>query len=88
VDAAAHTAAEETHDTVAKPQGVVPVLSLPTHWGFDRKDQLDPEGLGEILLRGTLEPMLLIHSRLGGKEDTASPGASPIAPRLRLEAVE
>ncbi len=32
--------------------------------------------------------MLLVHSTLGGKEDSKTPGARPIAPRLRMEAME
>ena len=35
-----------------------------------------------------LESVLLVHPKLGGKEDSAPPGASPIASGLRLEAVE
>lgn len=44
--------------------------------------------LGGILCGWPLQPMLLIHSRLGREEDSAPLGQGVSAPRFRLEAVE
>ena len=44
-----------------------------------------PTRLGELLRRRTLEPVLLVYSRLGSKEDSKTPGARPKAPRIWLE---
>ena len=88
MDAVAHAAAEKAHRAVTETQSVVPSLQISADPGIGRKDQSDPAGLGELLLGRTRESVHVVHSKLGGKEDEASPGASPIASRLRLEAVE
>jgi hypothetical protein len=44
--------------------------------------------VGKILCRGPLEPVLLVHPKLGGEEDPAPLGESQPAPRLWMEAVE
>jgi len=88
VDAVAYAAAEKAHGTVAETQAVVSSLQIPADTGVGREDQLDPAGLGELLFVRALESVLFVHPKLGGKEDTAPPGASPTASRLRLEAME
>ena len=88
MDAVAYATVEKAHGAVAETQGVVPSLQIPDDAGIGRKDQSDPAGLGEPLLVWTLESVLVVHPKLGGTEDSAPPGASPIASRLRLEAVE
>ena len=88
MDAVAYAAVEKAHGAVAETQGVVPTLQIPANTGIDRKDQSDPARLGKLLLGWALESVLVVHPKLGGTEDSAPPGASPIASRLRLEAVE
>ena len=44
--------------------------------------------LEKVSKRVNDDDVILVHSRLGGKEDSASPGARPFAPRFRLEAME
>ncbi len=79
---------EKAHGAAANTQDVVPSLSVPAHRSIDQEDQSDPTGLGELLCGRTLEPLLLVYSKLGGKEDSETSGARPTAPRLRLEAME
>ena len=69
-------------------QGDFPKPSVPARQRGDCADQSDPARLGEVLCGRPLEPVLLVHSRLGREEDSAPPGASAPASRLRLEAVE
>jgi hypothetical protein len=88
VDAVAYAAVEKAHGAVTETQGVVPTLQIPADTGIGRKDQSDPAGLGELLLVWAFESVLVVRSKLGGTEDSAPPGTSPIASRLRLEAVE
>ena len=88
MDAVAYATDEETHGSVAQAQDLVPTLPLPAYWIVDRKDQSHPTRLGELLRRRTLEPVLLVYSRLGSKEDSKTPGARPKAPRIWLEAME
>ncbi len=54
----------------------------------DREDQSHLAGLGELLRDRTIEPVLLVHSLVGGKEDPETLGQSPTAPWLWLEEVE
>jgi hypothetical protein len=88
VDAIAYAAVGKAHSAAAEAQSVVPTLQIPTDAGIDRKDQSDPARLGKLLLGWALESVLVVRPKLGGTEDSAPPGASPIASRLRLEAVE
>ena len=88
MDAAAHAAAGKAHSAIAETQDVVPSLQISADPGIGRKDQSDPAGLGELLFGWARESVHVVHPELGRKEDEASPGTSPIASRLRLEAVE
>ena len=51
-------------------------------------DQSDSAGLGALLCRGRLLPMLWLHQRLGGKESAAASDACAEPQRLWLEEVE
>ena len=51
-------------------------------------DQPDSAGLGALLCRGRLLPMLWLHQRLGGKEGAAASDACAESQRLWLEEVE
>ena len=50
--------------------------------------QSDPARLGAVLCGRSFESLLLLHPRLGGKEDSVPLGSSKPAPRFRVEAVE
>ena len=54
----------------------------------DRVGQPDSARVGELLCSRTLEPLLFVCQRLGGKEDPAASDACPEAEGLRLAAVE
>ena len=85
----ADAAAEEAHGAAAEAQGRASDAIDPSRSdGLIAEDQSDPAGLGELLRGRALESVLLVHPKLGGEEDSATPGASPIASGLRLEAVE
>ena len=88
MDGTANTADEETHSVIAKTEGPFPSLSVPTCNAGDRYYQPNIAWLGELLCIGSFEPMLLVYSTLGGKEDQAAPGKGSLASGLRLEAVE
>ena len=80
--------AQETDGAVGKAQGDLPTVYQPTCKQGDRTDQSDPARMGELLCRGTLEPVLFDDRRLGGEEDSATLDACPAPQRLRLEKVE
>src|SRR4029077_21077690 len=88
MDAASHPAGAKADGAVAHAQAGFPQPSVPAHQRGDCKNQPDAAGLGTILCRWPLEPMLLLHSRLGRKEDSAPFGAGQSASRFWLEAVE
>ena len=88
MDATANTADEETHSVIAEAKDPLPSLSVPTCKAGNRYDQPDIAWLGELLCIWAFEPVLLVYSTLGGKEDQAAPGKGPSASGLRLEAME
>ncbi len=88
MDAATHAARQEADGIAAQAQGDFPRFSIPAGRRADRKDQSDSARLGEILCRGSLKSVFLVHPRLGREEDSAPSGQSLSAPRLRMEAVE
>ena len=69
-------------------QGDLPGLSIPAGGRGDREDQSDPARLGEVLRDRPLEPVFLLHPKLGRDEDSAASGAGVPASRFRLEAME
>ena len=56
-------------------------------WG-PIENQSNPARLGELLCHRAFESLFLLHPPMGRKKDPTPPGQSPIASRLRLEAVE
>ena len=62
--------------------------SVPARRRGDCAYQSHPAGLGAVLCVRPLQPMLLVHPRLGREEGSAPPGAGTPASRLRVEAVE
>jgi RNA-directed DNA polymerase len=72
---AIHAEAEEAHDVAAQAQGDVPTFSVATAGSGGGPHQPGVARLGCILDRA-LEQLLQLHQRLGGKEGTASFGAS------------
>src|SRR6202521_5999246 len=88
MDAASHPAGEKADGAVAHAQADFPEPSVPASQRGDCTNQPDTAGLGAVLCARSLEPVLLIHPRLGRKEDSAPSGARAPASRFRLEAVE
>jgi hypothetical protein len=76
MDAVADAEGQEANGSSTQTQGSVPKPSLTTGERFDRSDQSDHTGLGELLCSGQLQPMLLVYPQLGGKEGAASSGTS------------
>jgi len=85
---AVHAQAEEAHGVTATAANGLSALPVPTCERRRQDHQPDSAGLGELLCHWPLESVLSIRQALGGAEDTASPDASPEAPRLWLGAVE
>src|SRR6185295_14725061 len=88
MDAAAHAAAQEADGVAADAQARVSKPSVPARRRGDCPHQSDSARLGAVLCGRPLQPVFLVHSRLGGKEDSGPPGAHVPASRVRLEAVE
>ena len=86
--AALHAQAQEANGDVGQAPGHLPPLPIPTGGSGHELDQPDPAGLGELLRGGSLQSVLQLRPRLGGKEDQAAHDASPETPGLRLEEVE
>src|SRR5262245_63347451 len=87
-DAASPPAGEKADGAVAHAQTDFPQPSVPADQRGDCENQPDAAGLGAVLCRRALEPMLLVHSRLGREEDSAPYGAGQSASRFWMEAVE
>ena len=83
-----HAEAEEADGAPAQVEGDIPALRVPTGGSGDRPDQPDPAGMGALLCRGRLPPMLWLYQRLGGKEGAAASDACTESQGLRLEEVE
>ena len=88
MDAIADAEGEETDGPATEAQRGLPKSSLPTSIPGDRTDQSDIARLGELLCFWAFEPVFLVHSLLGRKEDPAPLGESATTPGLWLEAVE
>ena len=67
-----HADAEEADGASAQAEGDIPALRVPTGGSGDGADEPDPEGMGALLCRGRLPPMLWLYQRLGGKESAAA----------------
>src|SRR6516225_7539458 len=86
---AAVIAERQEADGIAQPaQGDLPGFSFPAGGEGDREDQPDPAWLGEVLRDRPLQPVFLVHLKLGRDEDSASLGSGVPTSRLRLEAME
>src|SRR5215470_14565472 len=88
MDAAIVAERQEADSLAGQTQRDFPGLAISAGGRSDRTDQSDSARLGEIFRCGPLQSELLIHPRLGRKEDSAPSGQGVSAPRLRLEAVE
>src|SRR6516225_9978277 len=83
---AAVIAERQEADGIAQPaQGDLPGFSFPAGGEGDREDQPDPAWLGEVLRDRPLQPVFLVHPKLGRDEDSASFGSGvPTCPwRIR-----
>jgi len=83
-----HAEAEEADGAPAQVEGHLPALRVPTGGAGCRSDQPDSAGLGALLCRGRLLPMLWLYQRLGGKEGAAASDACVESQGLGLEEVE
>src|SRR5712691_5712468 len=88
MDAAADPAKQEADGVAADAQARVSKPSVPARCRGDCPHQSNPARLGALLCGRPLQPVFLVHSRLGGEEDSDPPGARAPASRVRLEAVE
>src|SRR5712691_4291219 len=88
MDAAAYPANQEADGVAAHAQAAVSKSSVPANRRRDWPHQSHPAWMGAVLCGRPLQPVFLVHSRLGGEEDSDPPGARAPASRVRLEAVE
>src|SRR5438034_8772712 len=88
MDAALYPAWEKADGAPAHAQADLPQSSVPANQRGDCENQPDAAWLGAVLCRRPFEPVLLVHSRLGRKEDSAPFGAGQSASRFWLGAVE
>ena len=88
MDAASHPTGEKADGPSRDAQADFPTPSVPAHQRGDCENQPDSAGLGAVLCGRPFEPVLLVHPRLGRKEDSAPSGARAPASRFRLEAVQ
>jgi len=80
--------AAEAEGTFCRAQGNLPAACQPASGRGDGDNQSHPTGVGELFPDWVLESMLLVGSRLGRSEDTASSDAVPARQRQGLEEVE
>ena len=80
---------DQTAGNILRRHGVPPAPKRKhtTSWKDFIRAHMDVL-VGEIFCCGSLQPMLLLHPRLGRKEDTAPLGKSPRAPRAWLETIQ
>ena len=83
-----HAEAEEADGAAAQAEGDIPALRISTGGSGGRLDQSDSAGMGALLCRGGLLPMLWVYQRLGGKEGAAASDACAEPQGLWLEEVE
>ena len=88
MDAVADAEGQEADGIATQAQGGFPKASLAAGGRADRRDQSDLARLGELLCGGPLEPVFIVHPRLGGEEDPAPSGARVPTSRIWLAAVE
>src|SRR5688572_10982603 len=88
MDAASHPAGEKADGAPALAQADFSKPSVPANQRGDCDNQPDSAWLGAVLCGRPFEPVLLVHSRLGRKEDSAPFGAGQPASRFWLEAME
>ena len=67
---------EEADGAAADAQAGIPTPSVPAGRRGDCQHQPDSARLGAVLCGRPFEPVLLVHSRLGGEEDSGPPGAA------------
>src|SRR5262249_19490089 len=85
---AVNAEAQETHGTAAEAQGDIPPPPIPPSGPGDPVDQPDTTQLGQLRHGGTVQRVLSLRSKLGGKEDPAPHDESSETQGLRLDAVE
>src|SRR5262244_1874892 len=88
MDAPADAARQEADGIVADAQGGLSKSSVPARRRGDCAYQSHSARLGAVLCVRSLEPVLLVHPRLGREDGAAPPGTGQPASRLRVEAVE
>src|SRR2546425_391586 len=84
MDAATDAARQEADGVAAQAQADISKSSVPAHRGADCANQSDAARLGAVLCSGSLEPLFLVHSRLGREENSAPAGARQPASRFRV----
>src|SRR5262249_30277883 len=82
---AVHAKAQETDGTAAEAQGDIPPPPIPTSEPGDPVDQPDTTRLGQLLHGGTLQRVLSLRSKLGGKEGPAPHDEGSETQGLRLD---
>ena len=83
-----HAEAQETYCAATETQGCVPPLPIAASGSGRAADQPGAARLGELLRGGTLQRVLLLHTRLGGEKGPAPYAAIPETKGLRLDAME
>ena len=81
-------AKQEADSVAAHAQAGVSRSSVPAYRRSDCPHQSYPARLGAALCGRPFKPVFLVHSRLGGEEDSDPSGARAPASRVRLAAVE
>ena len=80
-----HAEAQEADRALTKIAGDIPARRVPAGGAGDRPDQPAPAGMGTLLCRGRVSPMLWLSQRLGGKEGAAASDARAEPQGLWLE---
>src|SRR5262249_18863764 len=87
MDAVADAARQEADGIVATAQANLSEPSLSARRRGDCAGQYHPSRLGAVLCVWSLESLLLVRPRLGGKEDAEPLGAGAPTSRLWVDAV-
>jgi len=82
------TQAEKANGVIAEVEGCIPKVQIAASRAGSEDNQSRAARLGELLQRWELKQVLLLHSTLGGTEDSATFDACPKSSWLRLEVVE
>src|SRR4029450_12183098 len=88
MDAALYPARQEADGAAAHAQADISESSGQPRRRGDWSHQSNSAWVGAVLCGRPFKPVFLVHSRLGGEEDSDPPGARAPASRVRLAAVE